>query len=439
MLPPWRKVSVLFPPGDPDSAPGALVSASGSPVSASGSPVSDGSQVGLKVQFGPLSSRWILQHQNLSHLGFSDVQIRGPFKSYRHRHHIVPKGENACVLSEEISYDPYLFFLTPFIDRELSKVFSWRHFILKEDLKLFARYPRQPLRILVSGTHGLIGSHLKILLQTAGHQVVSLKRGQQQRQEDAIFWDPSRGALCKEDFEDFDAVIHLAGESIGGLWTRRKKNKLFLSRCRDTWLLSQVLCRLYRPPQTMITASAMGFYGNRGEEQLDETSPCGKGFLADLCRKWEQASEAIENRGSRVVHARFGMVLSRKGGALKRMLLPFKLGFGGELGSGEQILSWVGIDDAVGALYHILMEGSLEGPVNVVAPCPVSQKEFAKILAQKIHRPACLRIPAAVLRGMFGEMADEVLLASAHATPMQLMRTGYAFRYPDLQTALDFV
>jgi uncharacterized protein len=418
MLPPWRKVSVLFPPGSPGS---------------------EASQVGLKVKFGPFSSRWILQHQNLSHLGFSDVQIRGPFQSYRHRHHVVPKGESVCVLSEEVSYNPYLFYLTPFIDRELSKLFSWRHFILKEDLKLFARYPRQPLRILVSGTRGLIGSHLKTLLQTAGHQVVSLKRGQQPRQEDAIFWDPSRGALCKEDFEDFDAVIHLAGESIGGLWTSRKKNKLFLSRCRDTWLLSQVLCRLYRPPQTVITASAIGFYGNRGEETLDETSHCGKGFLADLCQKWEQASEVIENRGSRVVRARFGMVLSRKGGALQQMLLPFKLGLGGRLGSGEQILSWIGIDDAMGALYHILMEDSLSGPVNVVAPSPVSQKQFAKILAQKIHRPACVPIPAALLRGIFGEMADAVLLSSARVTPRELMRTGYAFRYPDLQTALDFV
>jgi hypothetical protein len=311
---------------------------------------------------------------------------------------------------------------------------------LNEDLKLYQQYAQTPLRILLSGSRGLIGSHFKAFLEGAGHTVVSLFRGTPMQNADAVFWNPSQGTLCKEDFENFDVVVHLAGESIAsGLWTKKRKETIFLSRCRDTWLLSQVLCRLYRPPRTLIAASAVGFYGNRGQETLTEESGQGTGFMADLCHKWEKATDGIEQRGSRVVRPRFGMVLSSQGGGLAKMLLPYRLGLGGRLGSGEQILSWISIDDTVGALYHMLMEETLCGPVNVVSPMPMPQKIFAETLAKRLHRIAWMPLPKTLLRLVLREFADEVLLASTAAQPKKLLESGYIFRHPDLAIALHYV
>ena len=325
-------------------------------------------------------------------------------------------------------------------DEELIRLFSWRHAALNEDLKLFQRYPQTPLRILLSGSHGLIGSHFKALLEGAGHRVIPLLRGSLVKSEDAVYWDPNRAIVCKEHFEDFDAVVHLAGQSImAGRWSKKRKEKLFLSRCRDTWLLSQILCRLYRPPPTLITASAIGFYGDRGLEELIEESAPGNGFLADLCSKWEKASDAIEQRGTRVVHSRFGMVLSRRGGALAQMLIPYRLGLGGRLGTGEQIVSWIAIDDAIGALYHILMEERLSGPVNVVSPEPLAQKLFAEMLAKRLHRIAWMPLPKLLLRLIYRDLADELLLASSYVKPKKLLESGYQFRHTDLAAALHSV
>lgn len=311
---------------------------------------------------------------------------------------------------------------------------------MQGDLELVSRYQTKPLRILLSGATGLIGRSLEALLGTAGHDVVRLVRNHEMASRHAIHWDPVHGNFCKEDFEGFDAVVHLAGENIAsGRWTKKRKERLFLSRCRDSWLLSQILSRLHRPPKTVICASALGYYGNRGQEKLTEKSPKGEGFLADLCGKWEDATQAIESRGSRVVHTRFGIVLSAAGGMLQRTLLPFKMGLGGRLGSGSQVMSWIGIDDVVGALYHSLMTESLEGPVNITAPTPVSQAEFSQVLARKLGRPMFFSVPAWALRSLLGEMAEELLLSSASVAPKKLLETGYVFRYPDLSQALDYV
>lgn len=297
---------------------------------------------------------------------------------------------------------------------------------------------QKSFRILLSGASGFVGSRLKPLLQLYGHEVVRLTRREKEEGEEAVYWNPEEGILNKDDFEDFDAVIHLAGAGIvEKRWTKKRKEELFSSRCRDTWLLSQVLSRLYRPPKTLITASAIGYYGDRDQEELSEESAQGHGFLADLCGKWEKATESIENRGTRVVHARFGVVLGAKGGALQKMLVPFRLGLGGKLGSGEQMISWIGIDDALGGLYHILINENITGPVNLVAPQPVTQATFAKTLACKLHRPAFCHLPAWLLRVVFGEMAQEALLVSQNVKPQKLLATGYAFRCPDLQAALN--
>lgn len=309
-----------------------------------------------------------------------------------------------------------------------------------KDLDFFNRYPRIHLRILLSGSSGFIGSHLKMFLQLAGHEVVCLVRKLEDLTEDAIYWDPVHAMVQKEDFEGFDAVVHLAGAAIAqGRWTKKKKERLFLSRCRDTWLLSQVLCRLYRPPKTLLCASAIGFYGDRGDQELREDSPQGHGFLADLCGKWEKATEMIENRGTRVIHARFGVVLSAKGGVLKKIIGPARLGLSGKMGSGKQWISWIGIDDLLAACYHCLMKEGISGPVNFVAPLPVTQEEFIRTLSTKLHRPAFCHFPRWVLRLVFGEMAQETLLASQNVKPAYLLKTGFTFRYSDLKTALDFV
>jgi uncharacterized protein (TIGR01777 family) len=196
---------------------------------------------------------------------------------------------------------------------------------------------------------------------------------------------------------------------------------------------------LYSPPRTLISASAIGYYGDRKNEELTEESSAGKGFLADLCEKWEKATAAIENRGTRVVHARYGAVLGAKGGMLHKLLGPFRWGLGGKMGSGEQMVSWIGIDDLLGAMLHCLTKEELSGPVNFVSPTPVSQGEFTRLLAKKVGRPALCPLPAPLLKLAFGEMAKELLLSSQKVKPQKLLNTGYLFRYADLQTALDFV
>ena len=302
------------------------------------------------------------------------------------------------------------------------------------------RYPKASLRILLSGSSGFIGSHFKLFLKIAGHEVVPLVRKREDLRENTIFWDPIHGFVQKEDFEGFDAVIHLAGAGIAtGRWTKHKKEQLFLSRCRDTWLLSQLLCRLHRPPKTLLCASAVGFYGDRGEEELTEDSSQGTGFLAELCGKWEKATDAIESRGTRVIHARFGVVLDSTGGMLKKLLLPFRLGLGGRMGNGRQWVSWIAIDDLLGAAYHCLMREEIGGPVNFSSPLPLTQAEFVHILAKKLHRPAFCHLPAWALKALFGEMAKETILSSQKVKPEKLLKTGYVFRYPDLKSALDFV
>lgn len=420
LTPPWVNVSFLFPPSAPDE---------------------EGGRVGLRLQWGPISMKWILVHKNcIPNQEFSDAQVKGPFKYYMHRHRFLSNDPLSCKLVDEISFAFSFPFFNKRIESELSRLFEWRYEIIKADLKLFDSYPKRPMRILLSGASGFIGSKLKLFLQLAGHTVIRLVRNKRDLATDSIFWDPKEGEARKEDFEGFDAVIHLAGEGIAKKrWTKKIKESLFLSRCRDTWLLSQILCRLYRPPKTVISASAIGYYGDRGNELLTEESKPGEGFLSNLCQEWEKATDAIENRGARVVHPRFGAVLGAKGGMLKKMLGPIRWGVGGKLGSGKQKVSWIGIDDLLGGIYHCLMNETISGPVNFSAPQPVSQAELTQELAKKMGRPAFCHVPASVLKFGLGEMAEELILSSQNAVPKKLLETGYVFRYPDLKTALDFV
>ncbi len=292
------------------------------------------------------------------------------------------------------------------------------------------------MNILVTGASGLIGSALVPFLAAGGHRVTRLVRSQPRPGEMAVRWDPAAGTLETSALQELDAVVHLAGENLAERWSAEKKTRIRESRVKGTRLLSQALAQLATPPKVLVSASAIGYYGNRGEEILTEESPSGSGFLAEVCRAWEAATEPAQQQGIRVVHPRFGIVLSSAGGALRKMLPAFRMGVGGMLGSGRQYVSWIALDDAVGAIHHTIMSETLQGPANAVAPNAVTNQEFTKILGKVLGRPTMVPLPAFAARLMFGEMADELLLASTRVRPAKLQATGYGYRYPELEVAL---
>ena len=290
-------------------------------------------------------------------------------------------------------------------------------------------------RVLVSGVSGPIGAALLPYLESQGARIVRLVRGPARR-PDQISWDPLR-PLPPAVLLGFEAVIHLAGESVAGRWTAAKKKSILESRAQGTRHLATALAQAQSPPRVFICASAIGFYGNRGDEVLTEASPAGEGFLPEVTREWEAASRIAADAGIRTVNLRFGLVLSPKGGALKKMLTPFKLGLGGRVGSGQQWWSWIHVDDIVGALHHALQTNSLAGPVNLVAPNPVRNADFTQVLASVLRRPAFFHVPTFAARLAFGEMANELLLSSERVEPARLRDSGYAFRFTELRLALE--
>ena len=290
--------------------------------------------------------------------------------------------------------------------------------------------------IVVSGSHGLIGSALTSWLGSRGHRIVRLVRPPQASGPDEIRWDPAEGIIDPRSLENIDAVIHLAGESIAtGRWTPERKRRIRDSRVRGTGLLAGALAQLRGRPRVLICASAIGYYGNRGEEILIEESAPGSGFLADLTQQWEAAADPARRANLRVVHLRTGVVLSLAGGALPRLLSVFRMGLGGRLGSGRQFMSWITIDDEVGAIDHVLQHTSLAGPVNLVSPQPVTNREFAETLARVLRRPAAFVVPGVMLQAALGEVSSEVL-GSLRVHPARLLASGYAFQYPDLERGL---
>jgi len=289
-------------------------------------------------------------------------------------------------------------------------------------------------RILVSGVSGPIGAALLPSLQGCGYQVVRLIRGTALG-EAQIHWDPAT-PIEAEAVSGFDAVIHLAGESIVGRWTTAKKAKIRASRVIGTRNLAEALAQANSKPEVFVCSSAIGFYGDRGEEVLNEESAPGTGFLPDVCREWEAATRPAAEAGIRTVQIRTGVVLSPKGGALGKMLTPFKLGFGGRVGNGRQWMSWIDVQDMVGSIHHILKTDRLQGPVNMVAPKPVTNEEFTQTLASVLSRPAIFPMPALAVRLAFGEMGETLLLGSQRVEPARLVASGYAFRFNDLRTSL---
>ena len=294
------------------------------------------------------------------------------------------------------------------------------------------------MRVAVTGSTGLVGSEVVAGLSAAGQEVVRLVRRAPAPGEGAVRWDPAKGEIDAAGLEGLDAVVHLAGENIGsGRWSPTRKAAIRESRVNGTRLLCDALAGLDRPPRTLVCASAIGYYGDRGPEPLTEESPPGAGYLAEVCREWEAASAPAVRKGIRVVTLRIGVVLSPKGGALSRMLPPFRAGFGGVLGGGRQYVSWIDLDDLPPVVLHALRCSGLSGPVNAVAPRPVTNREFTEALGNVLSRPTPFPVPAFALRIAVGrEMADALLLASARVAPRRLEETGYRFRFPELPAAL---
>jgi uncharacterized protein len=292
-------------------------------------------------------------------------------------------------------------------------------------------------RVLVSGASGLIGSALVPSLKSRGFHVVRLVRAGSTG-GDQIVWDPSQ-PLSPEAVSGFQAVVHLSGETVANRWSDSKKTKIRKSRVDSTRNLAQALARAEKRPQIFVSASAIGIYGNRGDEVLREESTPGDGFLAEVCREWEAAAQPAVDAGIRCAQIRTGVVLSLEGGALQKMLPPFRMGVGGNLGSGRQWMSWIHIQDMVGAINHILKTDLLRGPVNLVAPKPVTNAEFTKTLGAVLSRPTLFPVPAFVMKLAFGQMAEEVLLSSQRVEPAKLVSSGYPFQYSDLRRALESV
>ena len=295
------------------------------------------------------------------------------------------------------------------------------------------------MKILISGSHGFIGSAVHRSLSQQGHSLLRLIRLTQIAKSDEVFWNLPDNYIDHSKLTNLDAVIHLAGENLFGRWNEKKKQAIHDSRVKGTAFLAKTLAAMEHKPKVLICASAIGYYGNRGEDECIETIEAGDSFLSTVCCQWEQSARPASEAGVRVVNLRFGVVLGKEGGSLAKMLPAFKMGMGGPLGNGQQWVSWVSIVDAVRAIEFAIEHETLQGPVNVVSPHPVRNKEFAHAVGHALHRPEVVPVPKRMLKFMFGEMADETVLASTKVLPKKLQTEDFQFQHPDLNTALEAI
>lgn len=417
LQPPWEQVTL------PHGHPG----------------VTEGSRVTVQARLGPLTSTWVVEHRDVvPGRQFCDVQLSGPFAHWVHTHRFEPVDATSCELVDEIAYRLPLDAAGRIVAggwtvRKLERLFAYRHAVTKADLEM---PPVKPMCVLLAGASGLLGTALEPLLRTQGHEVRRLVR-RPPRSAAEILWDPERGQLDPRALAGVDAVVNLAGANIaGGRWTAARRELLRSSRLAATRTLLQAVAAREERPGVFINASASGWYGDGGDELLDETSPSRGGFLADLCEAWEREAAAANDLGLRTVILRLGVVLSPAGGALAKMLPAFRAGVAGRLGSGRQWFSWIALDDALAIIAAALQEEAWQGVYNAVSPAPVRNAEFTATLARVLRRPAVLPVPAAVLRLLFGAMADETLLTGGRLQPQALLAAGHRFRLPELEAAL---
>jgi hypothetical protein len=396
LIPPWERVTV----------------------DQRGDGIRDGSVIELAQQLGAIKLNWIAKHYDFRPNGDGNGVLTD------HIEYRVPGGVVGRLLGG------------PFVKRKVATMFTYRHNKTRDDLAAHAKHKeKRVMNVAIAGASGLVGSTLVPMLTTGGHRVTKLVR--RPASDCSVTWDPQSESFDGSSLDGVDTVVHLAGENIAAArWTAKVKDKIRDSRVQGTRVLCEGLAQMRTPPRVLVCASAIGFYGDRDDEVLTEDSAAGSSFLADVAQEWEAATQPARDAGIRVVNLRFGVILSPKDGALAKMLLPFKLGAGGRVGSGRQYWSWISIDDAAGAIHHALMTDSLSGPVNAVAPNPVTNAEFTKTLGRVLVRPAILPMPAFAARLALGEMADELLLASIRVEPRQLIESGYDFRQPTLESAI---
>ena len=446
LLPPWQSVDVE-----------------------SAEPLAEGSRTALRLSAGPLRARWIAVHEGVrpGH-SFVDRAERSPFARWRHEHLFLDRTDpSQSQLVDRIRYalpwpariPPVSLLAGPMARAQLQRMFAFRHERTARDLRRHmehrARAGDRPLTIAVTGATGLVGSALCAFLETGGHHVIRLVRGRgaaasaaPPRAGDArgtgapsprdVPWNPT-GDWDASPLSGIDAVVHLAGENIAaGRWSAARKASILRSREEGTRSLVRALAALANPPQVLVSASGVGYYGHSDAPAIDESGPAGAGFLAEVAQRWEQATEPAHVRGIRVVRLRIGVVVTARGGVVGRLHTPFNFGAGGPVGSGRQGMSWISLDDLLGAVLHVIGTPSLAGAINAVAPHPVTQREFAKAMGRAMRRPAFAPLPAFVVKLMFGEMGRELLLSGQFAVPSALIASGFRFDSPRIAEAMAF-
>ena len=403
--------------------------------------ISNGAKASLRIKVGPVPISWNAEHSGYDPpYRFEDNQVSGPFASWHHTHSFAQRAAGLSRLTDSICYRLPLGRVGEWagnglVEQMLTAMFNYRHRVTRDDLGFHATYSHAPKRIAVTGASGLVGHTLCAMLSTGGHSPIRLVR-RDPANDNERRWSPSDRDLDPASIADCDAVIHLAGETVMGRWTDEKRKRIRDSRVNSTNLIATAMAGLENGPKSLVLASAMGFYGDRGEEVLTETSPPGEGFLADVCQEWESAADPASDAGIRVAKVRLGMVLSSRGGALANMAPPFNLGIGGRVGKGNQYWSWIASDDAAAQFAWAALADNVDGPLNGVAPDAVTNQEFTKALGRVLRRPTLIPIPGMALKAVFGEVANDLLLASARIVPERTRSLGYRFRFTDLEDAL---
>ena len=408
--------------------------------------ITNGSRVEVEVPVlhGLSHQRMLMEHRNyVDGSEFSDTQIAGPFSQWTHTHLTEPVTDSSSILEDRIVWELPLGPLGEvaagwYVRNQLERLFDFRHARTRIDLELHQEFARQPRRaVAITGGTGMIGSALTWLLRTGGHTVRWITRNPDAARGD-IGWDASTGRLDPAHLAGIDAVVHLAGANVGERWTPEHKREILSSREQGTRTIVEAMLGMAVPPEVFVSASAVGYYGDTGALVVDESSQRGSDFLSDVTDVWETLTHPAAQAGIRTVVARSGVVLSPAGGALAKMLPAFRLGIGGPLGTGKQWMSWISLDDEIGALYYLLMNRDCRGVYNLTAPAPVQNAEFGHALGRVLHRPAFFPVPGFALTALFGEMAQATILGGQRALPVRLEGAGFRFQHPSLREALRF-
>ena len=424
LIPPWENARVIRTSG----------------------PLANGSLVVIELRKGPVKIHWHAIHDCVEPgKGFRDTQQKGPFHKWVHEHRFQALDSGLSTLEDSVNYqEPFSplgrWFGAGFIRGELNRQFQFRHARTFNDLRRGAERPIHSTNtVAISGATGMVGRQLAGFLSCAGETVRRIVRTTKGARDCDILWNQTSGEFDLAKLEGCDAVVHLAGENIaGGRWTDQRKKLILSSRVDGTRQLCQALARLKNKPKVLICASGVGFYGAGDDKPFDETSALGKGFLAQICKEWESATQAASDAGIRVVHMRIGIVISAQGGVLAKLLTPFLFGAGGPIAGGRQGMSWIALDDLIAAITFAIDNENISGALNATAPAPLSNRDFGGVLARVLHRPFLAPLPAFVVRAIFGEMGEELLLQGAFVQPKKLLEHGFRFDFPKLESVLRF-